>query len=92
MTPLQHKALGFIGDHIRIFGFSPSYGEIASAIGKARSQTHAVVNALVAQGHLVKSGRGDRNLSLVGQGLEHFSDAALAAEQLRRALTRGQQS
>lgn len=89
MTPLQHKALTFITDHVEVTGYSPSYSEIATALGRSPSQTHAVINALAAKNHIVKTGSGERNIEIVGAGLQQIPSAALLAELMRRELNKG---
>jgi SOS-response transcriptional repressor LexA len=89
MTPLQRKALDFVKQYVAVAGHSPSYDEIGASLGRARSQVHAIVNALVGQNHIVKTGRGDRNIQIVGEGLSQISSAALLAELMRLELSKG---
>lgn len=53
MTPRQREALDFIARYIADRGYSPSYQEVADAIGLAsKSGVCRIVRSLVQRGHL----------------------------------------
>lgn len=55
-------------------------------MGFTRPRAHYVVGALAAKNHIVKTGRGERCIEIVGAGLAQISDAEIIAEFLRRKL------
>jgi len=67
MTPRQKQCLDFIARHIGERGTSPSYREIAAALGLAStSSVSRLVVALIDRGHLFReTGCGARKLVLV---------------------------
>lgn len=86
MTPVQHKVLAFIVNYRDEVGISPSYHEIADAMGFSRPRAHNVVAGLAAKNHIVKTGRGERCIEIVGAGMAQLSDAEVIAEFLRRKI------
>ena len=66
LTPRLRDAKTFIAAYVVKNATSPTYAEIATALGhKSRSMAFQVVEALVARGHAVR-GRGARSISLIG--------------------------
>jgi SOS-response transcriptional repressor LexA len=62
LTPQQQLAYDFIRASVAENGFSPSYDEIAAAVGlKAKSGVARLVDRLIARG-VVTKGRGSRSL------------------------------
>jgi repressor LexA len=88
MTRTQMKALNFVRSYVAQHGFSPSYDEIATALGVAsKGNVHRVVMALLESGHLRRERSGRRNLVAVvaANDLSTVPTAALIAELGRRA-------
>lgn len=83
MTPAQKKCFDFVSGALAKDGVSPSYAEIASAIGySSKHRVHDLVLALVEHGHLacVRSRSGDirpRSLRLADES----ADRNIAYEQ-----------
>lgn len=70
MTPKQKEALDAIRDCIIATGVSPSYEEIAHALGlSSKSGVHRLVYSLVRQGHLIHVSGAARTLALPGTGV-----------------------
>lgn len=86
MTPHQANLLEFVRSQIEIYGVSPSYAEMAHALGvRSRSMVVAVVKALIRDGHLRRAAKGQpRGLRLPGVNLRIVTTAALVAELERR--------
>ncbi len=79
------RCLRFIQARIDQTGVAPSYPEMAEHLGvKSRSGVHAMVDRLVREGHLLKTGAGSRNLRLPGVCLAAVPTEALRAELERR--------
>lgn len=56
MTPLQKAVLDFVKSYDKLYGYSPTYMEIAEACGlKSKSQVAGLADALVLKGYLKKS-------------------------------------
>lgn len=91
MTPLETKALAFVRDYIgRTGGTSPSYDEIAAAIGRPgqKGRVAVIVERLVSAGKLTKRFNRARSIELVGAGdLTSFTTEQLRAELARRGVT-----
>lgn len=91
MTPVQIKALDFIRDRITATGVSPSYGEIADAIGGG-SKSHAfrAVGELVDDGLLYRGRTGQRrSLRLPEGSIFTVPTVTLLAELRRRGVSLG---
>jgi SOS-response transcriptional repressor LexA len=88
MTRIQKQVLDFISDYVAREVISPSYQEIADFMGFSRPRAHHVVSALAAKNHIVKTGRGERCIEIVGAGLRQIPSAALLAELMRRELNK----
>lgn len=87
MTPLELKGLDFIRERLAA-GLSPSYSEIATAIGCQKSGVHRIVTSLVRQGKLERLPRKARSLSLGGAtDLRGVPTGELRAELARRGVT-----
>lgn len=85
MTKRQNDLLIFIRGYIAEHTFSPTYEEMRAAVGlKAKSGVHRLVNALVAQGKLIKHPGGSRVLSLVAFDLSSLT--ALSSQELRTVI------
>lgn len=66
LTPRQSDALRFIGRFIAARGYSPSYDEIAQALGlRSKSGAHRMVCALVERGCLRHLPKGKRGLEVI---------------------------
>ncbi len=89
MTRIQKAVLDFIGDYVAQNNISPNYQEIALHMGFSAPRAHHVVSALAAKNHIVKTGRGERCIEIVGAGLRQIPSAALLAELMRRELNKG---
>lgn len=91
MTPVQIKALDFIRDRIAATGVSPSYCEIADAIGGG-SKSHAfrVVHELIEDGLLQRGRAGQRrSLRLPEENIFTVPTVTLLAELRRRGVSLG---
>ena len=65
LTKRQSEALAFIRGFIEAKGYSPTYREIAEAMGSPSSgQGHRLVHELVSRGALVIGPRRSRSISL----------------------------
>jgi SOS-response transcriptional repressor LexA len=65
MTPKQKEVLDFIRAFIAAHEYSPTYAEIAKAIGhKSKGPVYVRVQELARQGYLVVSRGHNRNISL----------------------------
>jgi SOS-response transcriptional repressor LexA len=98
VTPKQRDALRFIGDAIASDGCSPTYVQIAAALGlRNKSGVHRLVTSLIERGLLereTETGLRRRVLRLTGQtarlnGELIWIDPALAAELTRFAVAKG---
>ncbi len=68
MTPDQQKVLTAISDHIHANGISPSYDEIAKAVGiKIKGQVHSMLERLACEGHIVRTPAKARSIRLTGK-------------------------
>mgnify|MGYP001157249715 FL=1 len=66
MTKNEARVLKFVKDFIMMYGFSPSYKEIADQLAFASpSQAHKICEQLVRKNKLTK-GVGARNLEVIG--------------------------
>lgn len=66
MTPIQKKCLDFIIEFIDEFGFSPSYTEIATALGLvSKNSVNRIVCALRDRGYITFIPRKHRSIDLV---------------------------
>jgi hypothetical protein len=69
LTQHQKSALDFIRGFVFEHGFSPSYGEIAQALGVAgKSQVHKTVHELVERGAIALLPNRSRSIQVVGGG------------------------
>lgn len=88
MTPRQQQLFAFICDQIEATGITPSYSEMAAALGlTSKGNIVRLVNALIRDGFLVRGHRGSaRSLRLKIEAIElrHVSSSALVAELERR--------
>ena len=82
LTHAQAKALNFIKSFIAEFGWSPSYDEIAEAMGlspKSKVVIHRYVRALEARGYIISIPNHQRSIAImeaephVGQGSHRTS-------------------
>lgn len=74
LPPRQQKGLIFLQAYIGHHGISPSYREIAGAIGTtSTSQVTYMVDALAARG-LIKRGRNARTIELLPSENHHAAD------------------
>lgn len=85
LMPRQRDALAYISAYINSRGYSPSYLEIAAAIGLgSKSGVHRLVTALEKRGH-IRRGRGGRTIDIAGGardvalGIELDADLCSAA-------------
>ena len=68
LTKLQEKVLQYITHFITQNGHGPTLTEIGGALGiRSKGTVHRYVEALVAKGHLRKTGRGWRGIRLAGE-------------------------
>lgn len=73
MTPKQKKVLDWIKAFIDENGFSPSYDEIADAVGIAsRSGAHRTVKILIKTGYLRQNGNA-RGLEVISKGEDRIA-------------------
>lgn len=86
MTPLQHRCLVMVRNHIGEKGYSPTYEEIAQAVGTCKSKAHDAATALIQQGALARTAARWRNLRLPGAYLAGVSTEDLRAELERRGV------
>jgi hypothetical protein len=69
LTQHQKSALDFIRGFVFEHGFSPSYGEIAQALGLAgKSQVHKTVHELADRGAIALLPNRARSIQVVGGG------------------------
>lgn len=88
MSPQQRRALDFIADYIAKRRIAPSFDEIKEHLGQAsKSGASRIVEALISQGHLVRTSGRWRNLALAGQNLRSVPSAELWAELRMRGET-----
>ncbi len=65
MTETQQRVYDFIAAFIREHRYSPSYQEIADALGMGgKSKPHRIVQRLIADGHLAQDKHRQRSLRL----------------------------
>lgn len=87
MTPVQQRALAFIGGYISIQGFSPTYDEIKDALGIAsKSGVCRLVKALERLGKLRRTPNAYRSLEVVERPRRSTPDSAVLAGRLAAAL------
>lgn len=88
MTPRQRQALDFITRYSADHGYSPSYREIADALGFANvSGSYRVVHGLLQRGYLKREHSSSKNRNLVladSPSLASIPTAALIEELNRR--------
>lgn len=91
MTPFEAKALDYVRDTITRTGVSPSYEEIAHAIGAgSKSHAHRVIECLIIDGKLRRGAIGKRrSLELIGVNLRSVATDDLVAELARRGVSVG---
>lgn len=92
MTRTQQKTLAFIVDYRREHGISPSHREIAAFLGVSQPRVTHLITALAGHNRVVRTGRHERNIEIVGPALAQASDAEVIAEMIRRGLNKGAQS
>lgn len=88
VTSREQEALMFIRTYIAKHRSSPSFSEIAVALGyKSKSAAFRIVEALTDRGHLRHMARRARSLALVESGGDVIDGLGLAPE-VRDALVR----
>jgi|GEM_PF-4845909 len=81
LTPREQQVLAFIADRLwRTGGVSPSYDEVAAAVGlKAKSAVARIVKSLVSKGRLAHLPQKQRSFVVIGHvgpvGYFRFDDA-----------------
>jgi repressor LexA len=66
MTPRQHELMNFIREHIAAKGYSPSYEEMAAALGvKSRGHIANMVACMVERRHLRREKQAGRRAVVV---------------------------
>lgn len=81
LTPREQQVLAFIADHIwRNGGVSPSYDEVAAAVGfKTKSAVARIVKSLVSKGRLTHLPQKQRSFVVIGHagpiGYFRFDDS-----------------
>ena len=89
LTPRDRQALDFIRAYGDEHGQSPTFQQIATALGmRSKSNISRIVDALVERGHLRRKPNKHRSLMPVEQGLRQVAPAFVAAlpDDLRRRL------
>lgn len=85
MTPTQSAVFDFVTDTIRDRGYAPSIREIMRGTGhNSTSVVSLAVNALIRDGHLVRTAGKVRNLALAAIDLSAVPIEQLYAEIGRR--------
>lgn len=85
MTPDEKRLLEFVTERINATGMSPTYQEMANAVGcKTKSGIARRIESLIQQGYLVRRDRAYRGLALNTSPLAEVPTAALQAELDRR--------
>lgn len=88
MSPRQAEVLAFVRDQIGRFGEAPTLREIGEAIGVSIPGAHGLVDALVADGRLLKTAARHRGLELPDVvDLRGVTSEAMADELARRGFT-----
>jgi SOS-response transcriptional repressor LexA len=89
LTPRDRQALDFIRAYSDEHGQSPTFQQIATALGmRSKSNISRIVDDLVERGHLRRKPNKHRSLMPVEQGLRQVAPAFVAAlpDDLRRRL------
>ena len=98
MTQRQRQLLDFIAAFVGKHGFSPSFDEMAAAIGvKSKSNIHVIIAALKLQGRVTCAPRCHRSVDVIGgaaiqpvlsdhPALSHFATETLMAELTQRGV------
>ena len=89
LTPRDRQALDFIRAYGDEHGQSPTFQQIATALGmRSKSNISRIVDDLVERGHLRRKPNKHRSLMPVEQGLRQVAPALVAAlpDDLRRRL------
>ena len=89
LTPRDRQALDFIRTYNDEHGQSPTFQQIATALGlRSKSNISRIVDDLVERGHLRRKPNKHRSLMPVEQGLRQVAPAFVAAlpDDLRRRL------
>jgi DNA-binding MarR family transcriptional regulator len=90
MTPAQSKLLAFIASYQDANnGVSPSYDDMADAIGSVKSNVYRILDCLEAEGrierrHFPQSGKVCARSITIGGSLSAVSNQELIAEMQRR--------
>ncbi|WP_066477423.1 MULTISPECIES: LexA family protein [unclassified Sphingomonas] len=88
MSPRQAAVLTFVRDHIGRFGEAPTLREIGEAIGVSTPGAKGLVDALVADGRLLKTRARHRAIELPDTiDLRGVTSEAMEAELARRGFT-----
>jgi hypothetical protein len=89
VTPNEIKALDYIRKCISIGGFSPSYREIATAVGVSGAAAHGLAANLAALGHIRLAPLKTRGIELPAVDVRAASTESLQAELARRGVIPG---
>jgi repressor LexA len=66
MTPRQFELLTFVRTYVAEHGYSPSYSEMATAIGLgSKSGIHRLVTALAERGHISRLPNRQRSIRVI---------------------------
>lgn len=88
MTPKQANLLAFLKAYVEDHGYSPSYEEMAAAVGlQSKSGVHRLIQGLHEQGLVTKVEWRKRSILPVSESADHFSTAALLAALKKRGIT-----
>lgn len=67
MTPAQSKLLGYVRNYIATHDYSPSYDEMATAMGVAsKSGIHRIIHGLMAAGKVRMRFGSARSIEIIG--------------------------
>ena len=68
ITKRQKEVLEAIEEYIRVFGYSPSYDELARSLGTKKGSLARMIGSLVDRGYLIKGEKGHaRTLSIAAK-------------------------
>lgn len=84
MTPRQRELLDFIAQFEAEHRYTPSYREMADALGVGKGRVFDLLRALDASGHVLLSPNRARSVELITRELEPVSTADLVAELNKR--------
>ena len=87
MTPKQQQLLAYVRDYFERTGLTPTVQEMRDALDlKSKSGVFRLVDALVEQGHLLRTPNRARGLDLPMASLAAVPTALLEMELARRTL------